>query len=117
MLFQRILSYTVEQSQCMPYGMNELIEGFTERHIRSVKHYLAAQISHTIAKIPSSPDNLLSCSHRIVSEVRLPSSAGMDPDRSDSETGHSDNNESYKICECCTGCMVDTISYPLYVVE
>ena len=37
----------------------------------------------------------------------------MDPDRSDSETGHADNNKSYTICECRTECMVDTISFLL----
>ena len=49
-----------------------------------------------------------------MSEVRLPSSAGMDPDREDSETGHEDNDESYTICECHTECMVDTISCLLF---
>jgi hypothetical protein len=70
----------------MPYGMNSEIYGYTERHIRSVKHCLAALISQKKnAKILSSPDSLLLYSRRSVSEVRLPRSAGMDPDRSDSD--------------------------------
>ncbi len=36
-------------------------------------------------RIRFSPDRLLSTRYRPVSEVRLPSSAGMDPDRTDSD--------------------------------
>ena len=41
-------------------------------------------------RIRFSPDRLLPDRSRLVSEVRLPSSAGMDPDRTDSGASHLD---------------------------
>ena len=73
-----------EQFACMPYVMHSCMAPYKQLHI----HNFCIPRSITVTTIPFSPDRLFMDRASSVSWVRLPSSAGMDPDKTDSHAGH-----------------------------
>ena len=78
----------LEQFAFMPYGMHSCMAPYILRHIPADEYDECIPRSITVTTITFSPDSLLRNRFSPIRWASLPSSAGIDPDRTDAHAGH-----------------------------